>query len=146
VSVGGKIDRGSQTLPWAFVLYAAATLLHFAHNAEYLTQYPHLPLSWSRGDVYGTWCCLMAVGLLGYGLYRFGRRNIGLAVLGFYAILGFGGLLHYTRAPMAYHAAMMNVTIWAEAVAGALLLANVVGMLSGVASGAMPRNNRRREP
>jgi hypothetical protein len=126
---GSKNPRGSRTLPWIFVLYAAATLLHFAHNAEYLTQYPHLPSSWSRADVYGAWCGLMAVGALGWGLYRYGRRISGLAVLGAYAMLGFGGLLHYTRAPMAHHSAMMNVTIWVEAVAAALLLANVL-MLS----------------
>jgi len=42
-----------------------------------------------------------------------------------YACLGFGGLLHYTRAPLAHHSAMMNLTIWTEAVTGALLLAKV---------------------
>jgi len=121
-----KFNRASETLPWVFILYAAATLLHFAHNAEYLTQYPHLPSSWSRTDVYAAWGGLMALGLAGYGLYRFGPRRIGLMVLGMYAILGFGGLLHYTRAPMAHHSAMMNLTIWAEALAGSLLLANVL--------------------
>lgn len=128
-----------QALPWVFVLYAAATLLHFAHNAQYLGQYPHLPPSWSRADVYGAWCGLMALGLLGYGLYRSGRPKSGLSVLGLYALSGFGGLLHYTRAPMAHHSAMMNVTIWAEAVAGALLLANVI-MLS--ATGPLPSDHR----
>lgn len=130
--VGGKTNRGSRTLPWFFALYAAATLLHFAHNAEYLSQYPHLPVSWSRADVYAAWCCVMTFGALGYALYGLGRRAMGLAVLGWYAILGFGGLLHYTRAPMAHHSAMMNATIWTEAVSGALLLGNVV-MLSRLA-------------
>lgn len=131
----------SQALPWVFVLYAAATLLHFAHNAQYLAQYPHLPPSWSRADVYAAWFGLMAVGLLGFALYRSGRRRTGLSLLGLYALSGFGGLLHYTRAPMAHHSAMMNVTIWAEAVAGALLLANVI-MLSGAAPGSMPSDHR----
>jgi hypothetical protein len=113
-------------LPWLFVLYAAATLLHFAHNAEYLAKYPNLPTSWSRGEVYTAWCCVMALGLLGYGLFALGHRRIGRAILGSYAILGFGGLLHYTRAPMHDHSAMMNVTIWTEAAMGTLLLASVV--------------------
>ena len=113
-------------LPGLLALYAAATLLHFAHNAEYLAQYPNLPATWSRAEVYGAWCCVMALGLVGYWLYAFRHRRIGLTVLGLYALLGFGGLLHYTRAPMAHHSAMMNVTIWAEAAAGTLLLANVV--------------------
>jgi hypothetical protein len=114
------------TLPWLFAVYAAATLLHFTHNAEYLAQYPNLPTSWSRAEVYEVWCGVMALGLLGYWLYASGNRNIGLTILGSYALLGFGGLLHYTRAPMTHHSVVMNMTIWAEAAAGTLLLAKVV--------------------
>jgi hypothetical protein len=87
----------------------------------------------------------MALGLVGYGLYARGHRNIGLTILGLYAALGFGGLLHYTRAPMAHHSAMMNVTIWAEAVAGTLLLANVM-LLGVITLGSRPPNNRWRGP
>jgi hypothetical protein len=114
-----------RVLPWLFASYAAATLLHFAHNAEYLAQYPNLPASWSRGEVYAAWCCVMALGLFGCGLYALGHRRPGLACLALYAVLGFGGLLHYTRAPLHEHSPMMNLTIWAEAAMGALLLANV---------------------
>jgi hypothetical protein len=145
VSVGGEINRGSEALPWTLVLYAAATLLHFAHNAHYLTQYPHLPASWSRADIYAAWCCLTALGLLGFALYRFGRRRAGLSVLALYALLGFGGLLHYTRAPMSHHSVTMNLTIWTEALAGAVLVANVV-VVSGVAAGSMPPDNRPSRP
>lgn len=130
-------SAGGKALPWVFCLYAAATFLHFAHNAEYLAEYPHLPSSWSRVDVYVAWGCLTVAGLFGYALYWLGRTSAGLSVMALYAILGFGGLLHYTRAPMAHHSGMMNVTIWAEAVAGALLLVNVA-MLSRLAPGSMP--------
>lgn len=122
----GCTRRGSKVLRWLFALNAAASLIHFAHNAEYLAQYPHLPASWSRAEIYIAWCCVTALGLLGYGLYAFGLRSVGLTLLGSYACLGFGGLLHYTRASPAHHSAMMNLTIWAEAVTGALLLADVV--------------------
>jgi hypothetical protein len=125
-------------LPWLFGLYAAATLLHFAHNAEYLAQYPNLPSSWSAGEVYAAWCFVMALGLLGYGLYALGHRRIGCAILALYAVLGYGGLLHYTRAPMHDHSTTMNVTIWAEAGMGTLLLANVL-LLAGVTAGSPPR-------
>lgn len=125
VSASGTVKCTSVSLPWLFALYVSATLLHFAHNAEYLSQYPNLPSSWSRGEVYAAWCGLTAFGLGGYALYAFGHRRIGLAILGLYAALGFGGLLHYTRAPMAHHSGMMNVTIWAEAAAGTLLLVNL---------------------
>jgi hypothetical protein len=134
----GSTHRGSKTLRWLFASYAAASLLHFAHNAEYLAQYPNLPASWSRADIYAAWCCVTALGLLGYGLNALGFRNVGLTILGLYACLGFGGLLHYTRAPLMHHSAMMNLTIWAEAVTGALLLADVV-VISGPAR-ARPRD------
>lgn len=145
MSTGDTIKRSRTTLPWLFALYAAATLLHFAHNAEYLAQYPNLPTSWSRAEVYAAWCCVMALGVLGYVLYALGHRNLGLSILGLYAVLGFGGLLHYTRAPMVHHSGMMNVTIWAEAAAGTLLLANVL-LLSGIASKSVPPNNRLGRP
>jgi hypothetical protein len=127
----GAASAPGRTLPWVFLVYAAATLFHFAHNAEYLAQYPHLPACWSRADVYGAWCCLMASGLLGYWLYRSRRRRLGLMALGLYGALGFGGLLHYTRAPMAHHSTMMNLTIWAEAATAALLLVNVAAVWRG---------------
>jgi hypothetical protein len=145
VNASGTTNRSSVTLASLFGLYAAATLLHFAHNAEYLAKYPNLPSSWSRSEVYVAWGCVMALGLFGYGLYALGHRRLGRTILGLYAILGFGGLLHYTRAPMHDHSAMMNVTIWAEAAMGIVLLAYVV-LFAANTSGSMPPNNRWRGP
>jgi len=117
--------RVSQMLPWLLAIYAGASLVHFAHNAQYLTQYPNLPASWTRSDVYLAWCCVTAIGLLGYLLYRRGALGVGLSVLAIYGGLGLDGLLHYTRAPIAHHSVAMNLTIWAEVVAAALLLINI---------------------
>ena len=114
-----------EIMPWLLVLYAAASLLHFAHNAEYLALYPNLPVSWSRADVYLAWCAVTMAGLLGYVFFRAGYRRAGLTVLAIYGALGFGGLLHYTRAPIAHHTATMNLTIWIEVAAAGLLLINL---------------------
>jgi hypothetical protein len=51
-------------LPWLFALYAAATLLHFAHNGHYLARYPNLPASWSGASVYAAWGAEAAAGTL----------------------------------------------------------------------------------
>ena len=115
-------------LPWAAILYFAASLLHFAHNAEYLTDYPNLPAWLSRSQVYVAWLCITAVGVLGYILYRRGRQLAGFAVLAVYAALGFDGLLHYSRAPFTTHTMTMNLTIWSEVVAAGLLLITVIGL------------------
>jgi hypothetical protein len=112
------------------ILYAAASLLHFAHNAEYLAQYPNLPASWSRAHVYIAWCCVTAPGIVGYMLYRRGYCCVGLTLLSVYAALGFGGLLHYTRAPVDQHSAMMNATIWTEVAAAALVLMNLASAVT----------------
>ena len=117
--------RPSQALPWLVALYAAASLLHFVHNAEHLAQYPNLPSSWSRVDVYLAWCVVTMLGIAGYALYLRGNRRAGLSFLALYAILGFAGLLHYTRAPIAQHSATMNFTIWTEVAAAAFFLINV---------------------
>ena len=113
-------------MPWLLALYASASLLHFTHNAEYLAQYPNLPASWTRADVYLAWCGVTSLGLLGYVLYRLGYPRLGLMLLAVYGGLGFAGLLHYTRAPIAHHSAGMNFTIWVEAAAAALFLISVV--------------------
>lgn len=124
--------RVSQMLPWSLAIYAAASLLHFAHNAQYLARYPNLPASWTRSDVYLAWCCVTAIGLLGYLLYRRGALRVGLSVLAIYACLGLDGLLHYTRAPIAHHSAAMNLTIWAEAIAAGMLLINLARVATPV--------------
>jgi hypothetical protein len=111
------------------LLYAAASLLHFAHNAERLAFYPNLPPSLTRAKVYGAWCALGALGLLGYGLYRRGFARLGLTLLLLYALSGFDGLLHYQRAALAAHSPMMNFTILTEVCAAALLLAAVLAQL-----------------
>jgi hypothetical protein len=116
----------------AFLLaYAAASLLHHAHNAEYLEDYPNLPASWTRGDVYAAWLAQAAVGLAGYLFLRAGWRRTGLALIGLYALTGFFGLAHYHVAPVAAHTLAMNATIGLEAVAGALLLRSVAREFSG---------------
>ena len=119
-------------MPWLFVLYAAASLLHFTHNAEYLAQYPNLPVSWTRADIYLAWCSVTGIGLLGFVLYRAAYRRIGLTLLAIYGGLGFAGLLHYSRAPMAHHSAAMNVTIWVEVAAAAVFLIDVAGVATGL--------------
>lgn len=117
--------RAGQMMPWLLALYAGASLLHFTHNAEYLAEYPNLPAAWTRAEVYLAWCGVMAVGLLGYGLYRGGFHRVGLPLLAIYGGLGFAGLLHYTRAPVAHHSAVMNFTIWLEVAAATVFLINV---------------------
>lgn len=120
------IAHRSNLLIVLLLLYAAASLLHFAHNAEYLDDYPNLPHWLTRAGVYLAWLAQTAVGLLGYSLHRSGRRLPGLGLLGIYAAFGFGGLLHYTRAAFASHSLAMNFTIWFEVVTAMLLLACVL--------------------
>jgi len=107
------------------VMYAAASLLHFTHNAEYLAHYPNLPPSWTRAEVYLAWGAVTVPGVLGFALYRRGQRRSGLALLALYALLGFAGLLHYTRAPWSHHSAAMNLTIGLEVACAACLLLHV---------------------
>src|SRR4029077_10483820 len=133
---GSSTKRARQALPWLLVLYGAGRLLHLTHNDEHLAHYPKLPASWSRGDVYLAWCCLTALGVGGYLLWLRGNRTAGLTLLALYALLGFGGLLHYTRAPFAQHSSLMNLTIWAEAFAAGLLLTDVVLVAAGARSTA----------
>jgi uncharacterized membrane protein len=125
--------RSDSTLAGAVALYAFASLMHFAHNAEFLHEYPNLPASITRWSVYLAWLGLAVIGFGGFALYRLGWRRCGLVFLGVYAALGLYGLLHYTRAPVGAHTAMMNFTIWFECVAAIVLLL-VIGATRGVST------------
>jgi hypothetical protein len=116
------MSRESSLLAGLLALYAAASFLHFAHNAEYLSDYPNLPTWFTRSGVYLAWAGLASLGAVGFVLYRSGWQLAGLLLLGLYAAFGFDGLLHYTRAPIDAHSAAMNFTIWTEVAAAAALL------------------------
>ena len=112
-------------------LSLAASLLHFAHNAEFLSSYPNLPVWLTRSQVYLAWTALAAIGLCGLLLYLRRWHYLGLSLIGLYAAFGFDGLLHYSRAPFDSHTAVMNFTIWFEVVAaGALLIAVVIAAVT----------------
>jgi hypothetical protein len=111
------------------LLYAVASLIHFAHNAEYLSAYPNLPAWLTRYEVYGAWLCIIAIGVLGYALHHRGKTLLGLLLIGVYAAIGLDGLLHYGRAPFADHTAAMNATILFEVSVAACLLLTVVTLI-----------------
>ena len=115
----------------ALLACAAASLLHHVHNAEFLQDYPNLPASLSRGQVYAAWLGEAAIGAAGWVLFRLNFRQIGLAAIGLYALIGFSGLAHYALAPLSAHTLAMNATIWLEAVAAALLLVAVGRRMRG---------------
>ena len=121
-----KPRHNDRQLTALLLLYVVASLVHFTHNAEYLSDYPNLPPWLTRGSIYLAWIGETSLGILGYVLYRFGRRLIGLALVGVYAAFGFDGLLHYTRAAFDAHTFGMNFTILFEVVAAALLLMRVL--------------------
>ena len=89
-------------------------------------QVQNLPDWLSRSQIYVVWLGITALGALGYLRHRRGYPLSGLILVGAYAGLGFDGLLHYTRAPVAAHTTAMNLTIWFEVSAAALLLGAVL--------------------
>ena len=107
----------------SFVLvYAAASLLHHVHNAEFLADYPNMPTWLSRAWVYAAWCGVTAIGAAGVVLLRLHYRLAGLLALSAYAALGLDGLGHYAAAPMSSHTWMMNFGILLEVTTALLLL------------------------
>lgn len=46
--------------------YFFASLGHFAHNAEFLCEYPNLPDWLKRAKVYLAWIAITSVGLVGF--------------------------------------------------------------------------------
>lgn len=118
--------RSTSRLPPLLLLAAAAyciaSFAHFVHNAEYLAEYPNMPAWLLRWQIYATWIGITAIGTAGLLLARRRYPAAGFALVAVYAALGFDGLEHYTLAPMSSHTLAMNLTIWSEAVAAAVLL------------------------
>ena len=117
--------RNGRTLLLLTLLYAAASLIHFAHNATFLPDYPNLPGWLTAGGVWAAWCAETAVGAIGLYVFRRVSKSAGLLILAVYALLGFAGLDHYTVAPVSAHSLMMNSTIAFEVATAAALLAFV---------------------
>ena len=107
------------------LVYAAASLIHFVHNAAFLNLYPNMPTWLTPFGVMGSWLVIAGIGAVGYWLFRKGLTVIGLGVIALYAALGFGGLDHYVIAPVSAHSLAMNATIVIEVIAASMLLAVV---------------------
>ncbi len=115
--------RGRNRLsPILLLAYAAASLFHHVHNAEFLHEYPSMPAWLTPAGVYAAWTLVNLVGLAGYFLLRWNYPLAGLALLGIYAALGLYGLAHYAVAPLSAHSMTMHLSIAAEAVTAATLL------------------------
>ncbi len=102
--------------------YFLTSLGHFAHNAEFICEYPNLPAWLTRAKVYGSWAAITSVGVVGFLLIRHQFIAAGLLFVAAYAAMGFDGLGHYALAPMELHTLMSNVTIFSEVAAAAVLL------------------------
>lgn len=124
-------SKVTKLLPLLLLIYGAASLLHFVHNAEFLGEYPGLPATWTRSGVYGAWLAMTAFGILGWTLFQSRFRVMGLLVLCVYAGLGMDSLGHYVLAPLAAHGAMMNATILMEVTAAALVFAAAATLIAG---------------
>jgi hypothetical protein len=107
---------------WAFsAVYFAASLIHFAHNAEYIAFYPNMPAWLTREQVYLVWLAITGVGVAGIALWRFGWQVAGALCLAAYGAMGLDGLGHYSLALCSEHTLAMNLTIWFEAISGVAL-------------------------
>lgn len=103
------------------LVHTAASLVHFVHNAAYLADYPNMPAWISPAGIYGVWLAEAAIGVAGVLFLLRGRRT-GLVLIALYAVLGLGGLDHYTLAPVSAHTLAMNTTIWLETATAVALL------------------------
>ena len=120
----------NRSLLTVLLIFGAASLLHFVHNAEFLADYPHMPASWARADVYVAWVALTTIGAVGWFLETRGYRFAGLIVLTAYAMLGLDSLGHYLLAPLSHHTLGMNVTILLEVTTAGLVLVEILRQFS----------------
>jgi hypothetical protein len=116
------LSNSDRWLPVSVLAYAASSLFHHIHNAQFLDEYPNLPVWLSRGGVYAAWCAVTAIGVGGVACLRKGRRLAGLLLLAVYGACGLYGLAHYVVAPVSAHTMAANVSIWLEVITAFLLV------------------------
>jgi hypothetical protein len=109
--------------------YCVASFIHFAHNAEFVSSYPNLPIWLTRAKVYEAWLAITSIGIAAIAVYKLGLRVLGLLLIAVYAVFGLDGLAHYSRAPFLAHSLAMNATIWFEVIAAAILLVATISLL-----------------
>ena len=112
------------------LIYGAASLVHFIHNAEFLADYPGMPSSWTREGVYLVWLAMSLIGVVGWLLASRGFQVAGLLLVALYAVCGLDSLGHYVLAPLSAHTPAMNSTILFEVAAAALVLAETLRLLA----------------
>jgi len=117
-------SRDTVLLP-LMLLYGAASLLHFFHNAVYLHDYPNLPAWLTAGGVWAAWLVETGTGVAGYWIYSRLSRVGGWVLIAVYAAFGLAALDHYTVAPVSAHSVAMNLTILLEAATAVVLLVYV---------------------
>ena len=69
------IDR-SKPLRWPLARTRSPVCVHFMHNAEHLGGYPNLPAWLSRSQIYGAWCGITVVGLVGFTCIGEAARSV----------------------------------------------------------------------
>ena len=123
------MKNGDRILLCVVLAYAASSLLHHVHNAEFLDAYPNMPAWLSRAGVYAAWCSVTVVGVSGLVLLWTRRPLLGLWALGSYGAFGLYGLAHYVVAPVSAHTAVANLSIWFEVVTALALLGFVAARI-----------------
>jgi hypothetical protein len=129
VEVTSAIRADDRVLATSVLMFFAASLIHFVHNAEFIAEYPGLPATWTRSGVYGGWLAMTAIGVSGWWVLRTGRRVVGLLLLAVYAALGLDSLGHYVVAPLSAHSLGMNSTILLEVGCAAVVMVEVARQL-----------------
>jgi hypothetical protein len=63
-----QVTSPPKDLVFLMIAYGVGSLVHFVHNAEFLAEYPNMPMWLSRADVYVAWLGITAIGVAGYVL------------------------------------------------------------------------------
>ena len=111
-----------RSLPVLAAVFFAASLAHFANNAEYIAFYPGMPEWLTREKVYLAWLAVTSLGFVAVVLAKLSLPALALLFLAMYGAFGLDGLAHFTLALCSEHSLLANVTIWLEAVTGTVLL------------------------
>ncbi len=123
-----RAERGFRSDAVLLAILSAAilsTAIHYTDNAIAIERYPGTE-TWEPAVVPLAWVALTAIGLLGYRLYLRGDHLPAHLCLLVYSVTGLSSLGHYRSGDWSEFTSTMHVSILADGLTGAAVLAFAV--------------------
>jgi hypothetical protein len=113
------------------IISIISTAIHFTDNYLFFERYPQ-PVWITAPSIYQSWAILTAIGIVGYGLYKWGKFWLACGCLLLYSLTGLASPGHYLYGHLSQFSFKMHLFIWTDGLAGLAILVFTLWMIGTV--------------